>query len=50
MKRAKINLLTSQYENFKLYENEAIDDMLTRLSKITNGLISLVEQSQMTTR
>jgi len=41
-------LLTSQYKNFKMHDNEAIDDMLTRFSKITNGLIFLDEP--MTTR
>ena len=43
VKRAKIDFLTSQYENFKMHDNEAIDDMLTCFSKITNGLISLGE-------
>jgi len=43
VKRAKIDLLTSQYEKFKMHENEAIDDMLTRFSKITNILITLDE-------
>ena len=43
VKRAKIDLLTSQYKNFKMHNNEAIDDMLTCFSEITNGLISLGE-------
>ena len=43
VKKAKIDLLTSQYENFKMLENEFIDNMLTPLSKITNDLISLGE-------
>jgi len=43
VKRAKIDLLTSQYENFKMHENESIDDMLTQSNKITNGLIFLGE-------
>ena len=41
MKRAKIDLLRSQYENFCMQENETIDDMVTRFTKITNGLSSL---------
>ena len=43
VKRAKIDLLTSQSENFKMHDNETINDMLTCFSKITNGLISLSE-------
>jgi len=41
VKRAKIDLLRSQYENFCMQENETIDDMVTRFTKITNGLSSL---------
>ena len=41
VKRAKIDLLRSQYENFWMQENETIDDMVTRFTKITNGLSSL---------
>jgi len=37
---AKIDLLSSQYENFKMHANKAIDDMLTRF---THDLISLGE-------
>ena len=29
VKRAKIDLLRSQYENFTMHENESIDDMIT---------------------
>ena len=43
MKRAKIDLLTSQCESFKMHENETTDDMLTRFNKITNNLISYCE-------
>ena len=41
VKRAKIDLLRSQYEDFTMYENESIDDMVTKFTKITNGLTSL---------
>ena len=41
VKRAKIDLLHSQYECFKMQENESIDDMITKFTKITNALASL---------
>ena len=41
VKRSKINLLRSQYENFFMLENECIDEMLTQFTKITNCLSSL---------
>ena len=41
VKRAKIDLLHSQYENFAMNEEESIDDMITKFTKITNGLASL---------
>ena len=41
VKRSKVDLLHSQYENFYMLENERIDEMLTRFAKITNGLSSL---------
>jgi len=41
VKRAKIDLLCSQYENFTMYKNDTIDDMVTKFTKITNGLASL---------
>jgi len=41
IKRAKIDLLRSKYENFTMYENESIDDMITKFTKITHGLASL---------
>jgi len=43
IKRAKIDLLCSQYENFSMNENEIIDDMITRFTKISNGLSSLCD-------
>ena len=43
VKKAKVDLLMSEYENFAMIENEPIDDMLTRFNNITNGLISLGE-------
>ena len=39
--RAKIDLLRFQYENFTMHDNDTIDDMVTRFTKITNGLASL---------
>ena len=41
VKRAKIDLLRSQYESFKMQDNESIDDMITKFTKITNALSSL---------
>ena len=50
VKRAKIDLLHFQYENFAVNENESIDamnenefidDMITKFTKITTGLASL---------
>jgi len=41
VKRDKIDLLHSQYENFNINDNENIDDMIIRFVKITNGLFSL---------
>jgi len=41
VKRAKIDLLRSQYENFTMHENDTIDGMATKFTKITNGLASL---------
>jgi len=41
VKRAKIDRLCSQYENFTMHENESIDDMIIKFTKITNGLFSL---------
>ena len=41
MKRAKIDLLRPQYENLCMHDNESIDEMVTRFTKITNGLSSL---------
>ena len=39
--RAKIDLLCSQYEIFTMHDNDTIDDMVKRFTKITNGLASL---------
>jgi len=41
VKRANIDLLCSQYENFTLHDNDSIDDMVTRFTKIINGLAYL---------
>jgi len=41
VKRSKVDLLSSQYENFYTNENENIDEMLTHFTKITNELFSL---------
>ena len=43
-KRAKIDLLCSQYESFKMQENKSIDDMITKFTKITNALASLGDE------
>ena len=44
VKRPKIDILCSQYENFYMHDNEFIDDMVARFTKITNGLSSLVNK------
>ena len=44
VKRAKIDLLRSQYENFFRNRDESIDDMITKFTKITNGLASLGDE------
>jgi len=41
VKRAKIDLLYFQDENFSMNDNETIEDMITRFTKITHGLSSL---------
>jgi len=41
VKRSKVDLLHSQYDNFYMLDNESIDEMLSRFTKITNGLSSL---------
>jgi len=41
VKRAKIDLLRFQYENFCINNSESIDDMITRFAKITNDLVFL---------
>ena len=41
MKKVKIDLLNSQYDSSYMLDGESIDDMLTRFTTITNGLISL---------
>jgi len=38
VKRVKIDPLCFQYENFIMHDNDTIDDMITRFSKITNSL------------
>ena len=45
VKRVKIDLLHSQYENFVTNEDESIDDMIIKFTKITNGLASLSDES-----
>jgi len=44
VKRSKIDLLHSQYENFCMLDNETIDEMLTRFIKVTNGLSFLGDE------
>ena len=41
VKGEKIDLLRSKYENFTMHDNDTIDDIVTRFTKITNGLASL---------
>ena len=36
VKRAKIDLLRSQYESFKMIDDESFDSMITRFTKITS--------------
>ncbi|KAH0645174.1 hypothetical protein KY284_033058 [Solanum tuberosum] len=43
MKESKVDMLTTQYENFTMKEGESIHDMHTRFSSITNELPSLGE-------
>jgi len=38
-KNLKIDLLYLQYKNFYIKESESVDEMLTRFTKITNGLL-----------
>ena len=44
VKRAKIYLLRFQYESFRMQENESIDEMNTKFTKITNALSSLGDE------
>ena len=41
VKKAKIDLLSSHYDSSTMFDEESIDDMLTRLTTITNVFISL---------
>ncbi|XP_027768496.1 uncharacterized protein LOC114074703 [Solanum pennellii] len=43
VKESKIDMLTSQYENFKIREGETIHETFTKMSSITNELRSLGE-------
>lgn len=43
MKESKINMLTTQYDNFTMKEGETIHDMHTKFSFITDELQSLGE-------
>ena len=40
VKRVKIDLLRSQYEIFTMHDNDTIDDIVIRFTKITNGVAS----------
>jgi len=44
VKKAKIDLLCSQYENFFMNETESIDDMIIKFTKIANGLAFLGDE------
>ncbi|XP_069149941.1 uncharacterized protein [Solanum lycopersicum] len=48
VKKSKIDMLTSRYDNFKMKEGETIHDMFTKFSSITNELRSLGEPISMT--
>ncbi|XP_069145960.1 uncharacterized protein [Solanum lycopersicum] len=48
VKESKIDMLTSQYENFKMKEGETIHDMFTKFFSITNELRSSGEPISMT--
>jgi len=48
VKRVKLNLVRSQYENLIMNESECMDDMITHFTKITNGLSSLGDLLTMT--
>ena len=41
IKIAKIDLMRFQYQNFTMHENDSIDDMITRFTKIIKGLAFL---------
>ena len=41
VKKSKIDFLNSQYDSFHMFDDESIEDMLTRFTTIANGLISL---------
>ena len=45
VKESNIDMLTSQYENFKMREGETIHEMFNKVSSITNELKSLGEPS-----
>ena len=47
VKESKIDMLTSQQENFKIRVGETIHEMFTKLSSITNELRSLGEPISM---
>ena len=46
IKEVKIDLLNSQYNSLHMLDSESIDDMLMRLTTITNKLVSLVNPFQ----
>ena len=41
VRKTKANLLVSEYEAFKMKQDESISDMFSRLTILTNGLRSL---------
>ena len=49
VKKDKVDFLSSQYDNFYMYDGESIDEMLTMFITITNWLVSLIP-SPMTKR
>lgn len=43
VKESKVDILTTQYENFNMKEGKTIPDMSTRFTSITNNLLCLGE-------
>ena len=44
VKQSKISMLKNQFQNFKMNENESINDMYSRFQNIYNSLLGLGEK------